>query len=1165
MDNISEILQTIHIGAVVATFLFNTGRIIRAVDIFNECLVLLNGKALETIKELTTPLLIYVYRKLLDGFTLVYDHTRATECNKRLLATLHNSTSGQKEVEGMTLLKLANIYYQTSKYEEAKQFYKRALSIMIEAGDNDGVETCYGNLGTVFLSVGQYAKAKEYLQKALVIKKEIGDKQGEASAYGNLGTVFQSVGQYTKAEEYLQKALVIRKEIGDKQGEASDYGNLGTVFKSVGQYTKAEEYLQKALVIRKEVGDKHGEASDYGNLGTVFKSVGQYTKAEEYLQKALVIRKELGDKKGEASAYGNLGTVFQSVGQYSKAEEYLHKALVIRKEIGDKQGEASAYGNLGTVFRSVGQYTKAEEYLQKVLVIRKEIEIGDKQGEAADYGNLGTVFQSVGQYTKAEEYLQKALVIRKEIGDKQREASAYGNLGTVFKSVGQYTKAEEYLQKALVIRKEIGDKKGEASPYGNLGTVFQSVGQYTKAEEYLQKALVIKKEIGDKKGEASAYGNLGTVFLSVGQYTKAKEYLQKALVINKEIGDKEGEASAYGNLGTVFRSVGQYTKAEEYLQKALVIRKEIGDKQGEAADYGNLGTVFLSVGQYTKAEEYLQKALVIRKEIGDKEGEASAYGNLGTVFRCVVQYTKAEEYLQKALVIKKEIGDKAGVGASYLNLGKLCREFQLTAKSQEFANKALEISYEIGDIEMQFESHLSIALNELVAGGSMTELLRNLHESIQKCEEMHHFLRVKDQFKISFFDEHVSPYLFLCRLLIATGSYYEALYVAELGRSRALTDVLSDKYSVEKGVSVDPQSWIGIENIMNKNALSSCLYVSCFDDNMYFWILKPNEIIVFRQTRLKESADKVFLNQTFGGSLDLRQDQCEDRSLFSYSKPLTLADGYNMIVAPVADLLQESEIIIIPDNLLYPIPFAALKDGNGYYLSDTFRIRIVPSLTTLKLIQLSPADYHSKTGALIVGEPEVSDVYYRGKILQLNSLPWARKEAEMIGRLLGVQPLLGKDATKQAVLESMHSSLIHFAAHGYAERGEIALSPISSRGTPHEEDYLLTMAEISQVRLTAKLVVLSCCHSASGQIRAEGVVGIARAFLASGARAVLAALWAVEDEATMWFMNRFYEHLVRGESASESLHQARKSMRETGFSDIMQWAPFMLIGDNVTL
>ena len=457
-------------------------------------------------------------------------------------------------------------------------------------------------------------------------------------------------------------------------------------------------------------------------------------------------------------------------------------------------------------------------------------------------------------------------------------------------------------------------------------------------------------------------------------------------------------------------------------------------------------------------------------------------------------------------------------------------------------------------------------------------------------------LRGKDQFKISFFDEHASPYHLLCWLFIMARSYYEALYIAELGRSRALADILSDKYSVKKEISVNPQSWIGIENIMDTNAFSSCLYVSCFGDHICFWILKPNKTLVFRQRRLKGSADKVFENQAFGGSQDLRQEQCEDRSMLfsSYENspssykpsqdesssalrlieeddktqdtgPPTLADGYKMIIAPVADLLQEPEIIIVPDGLLYPIPFAALKDDDRKYITDTFKIRIVPSLTTLKLIQNSPADYCSKSGALIVGEPDVSDVYYQGKRLQLNPLPWARKEAEMIGRLLSVQPLLGKDATKQKVLENMHSvSLVHLAAHGYAERGEIALSAISFCGTPHEKDYLLTMAEISQVRLTAKLVVLSCCHSASGQIKAEGVVGIARAFLASGARAVLAALWAVEDEATMWFMNSFYEHLVHGESASESLHQAMKSMRENHFSEVRQWAPFMLIGDDVT-
>jgi len=108
------------------------------------------------------------------------------------------------------------------------------------------------------------------------------------------------------------------------------------------------------------------------------------------------------------------------------------------------------------------------------------------------------------------------------------------------------------------------------------------------------------------------------------------------------------------------------------------------------------------------------------------------------------------------------------------------------------------------------------------------------------------------------------------------------------------------------------------------------------------------------------------------------------------------------------------------------------------------------------------------------------------------------------------------------------------------------------------------MPDIAQVELRAKLVVLSCCHSARGQIRAEGVIGIARAFLGSGARSVLVALWVINDSVTEQLMCRFYEHLVLGESASESLHKAMKWMRGNGFVKVCEWAPFVLIGDDVT-
>ena len=165
---------------------------------------------------------------------------------------------------------------------------------------------------------------------------------------------------------------------------------------------------------------------------------------------------------------------------------------------------------------------------------------------------------------------------------------------------------------------------------------------------------------------------------------------------------------------------------------------------------------------------------------------------------------------------------------------------------------------------------------------------------------------------------------------------------------------------------------------------------------------------------------------------------------------------------------------------------------------------------------------------------------------------------------------IGSLATKQAIKNRLRRGVvvIHFAAHGDAERGEIVLSPdkLEAGKVPDEKDYLLTINEVQEIGLRAKLVVLSCCHSGRGEIKSEGVVGMSRAFLAAGALAVVASLWAVDDLGTRVFMETFYSHLKRGEKASVSLQQAMKEMRDTkDYSKPMYWAPFFLIGEDVTI
>ena len=588
----------------------------------------------------------------------------------------------------------------------------------------------------------------------------------------------------------------------------------------------------------------------------------------------------------------------------------------------------------------------------------------------------------------------------------------------------------------------------------------------------------------------------------------------------------------------------------------MAVTKGFGDKSGEAANYRHLGLICRKRGEYDKAQEYYEKSLTIYVEIGERVGVLFNYSDLGLCFQSLGKYDMAEEYLKQALLLSRDIGHNLGEFHCLCNLSVL-KVLQCHPKESS--------SY--------------------------------LFQSIQKFETLRAFLKENDQFQISLLEEHGTfPYMLFSQLLSSTGKPQDALYVEELRRARGLADLMAARYSVQEQISSDPQSWCGIQGIITKEADCACLYISVGQNGVRFWIIKATGAIHFSEEEVSLDKNKVtgivpeldeYFKQAFRTHAILPEQNCEDRSLddtelmsLHYDNRSVLRDYdaedfktslhlcYKIIIAPVASLLKQPEIIIVPDSCVYQVPFAALADEGGKYLSETCRIRIVPSLTTLKLVQDSPPDYHSQTGALIVGDPVVGEVIYKGRRRNIAPLPCARKEAEMIGRLLGVTPLIGYSATKHSVLQTINSvSLIHIAAHGDAERGEIALSPKHPSPLsplPREGDYLLTMADISKTRLRAKLVVLSCCHSARGHIRTEGVIGIARAFLGAGARSVLAARWALDDTATEQFMTCFYKHLFRGESASESLHKARKWMRNNGFDKVSQWAPFMIMGDNVT-
>ena len=295
---------------------------------------------------------------------------------------------------------------------------------------------------------------------------------------------------------------------------------------------------------------------------------------------------------------------------------------------------------------------------------------------------------------------------------------------------------------------------------------------------------------------------------------------------------------------------------------------------------------------------------------------------------------------------------------------------------------------------------------------------------------------------------------------------------------------------------------------------------------------------------------------------------------------------HDMVISPIANKIQGDEVTVVPDGPLLYAPFAALLDRHSKFFSEVFTVRIIPTLSSLKLTEQCSEGRHRTDVALLVGDPWLGSIRVEKKgkkkekkkkkrkgnkkveVTGLSQLPAAKTEIELIAMILNTKPLTGRDPTKQEVLRRIRTAtLVHIAARGKVETGEIVLSPNTTHfsETLKEEDYLLTIRDFKDAELQAKLVVLSCYHSGRGEVKSEGVVNIARAFLSAGARSVLVSLWGICNEATQEFMRNFYNNLVEGLSASKCLSMAMKVMRQSDrFSDVKHWAPFVLIGDDVT-
>ena len=432
----------------------------------------------------------------------------------------------------------------------------------------------------------------------------------------------------------------------------------------------------------------------------------------------------------------------------------------------------------------------------------------------------------------------------------------------------------------------------------------------------------------------------------------------------------------------------------------------------------------------------------------------------------------------------------------------------------------------------------------------------------------------------------------------------EALVCAEAGRAQSLELLLTQQrqqhyHGASGAESVDaPPSQISIENIVDfvKAQRVCIIYYSVVQNGrelersslnrtrtrVLAWVVSSLGVITCHPFSVPDSLAHLveMTRRCMGAServevrsaadsvpaIDTDLLQEEMGSLLATEDPTSklLRRCHDTFIAPLAQAVaSERRLIVVPDQELYALPFAALLDADGKYLIQKHSIRLAPSIGAI--IEISKrATKEGAVRALVVGGPDYTS-WTNSSGEHLSELKGAKEEAKEVARLLEkvfpdddddeptVDRLVGKKATKAAVTAALSlSKLVHLAAHGGAQSIYLA--------GPNAEGATLTMGEVQQMTLSARLVVLSACDSFGGKLGTDGVVGVSRAFLAAGAQTVVSSLWKVSDSATLELMKRFYKMLISITDPAEAMQAAMVSMVEEEAYKVLDWASFVVYG-----
>lgn len=758
-------------------------------------------------------------------------------------------------------------------------------------------------------------------------------------------------------------------------------------------------------------------------------------------------------------------------------------------------------------------------------------------------------------------------------------------------AAGDISGARQLFEKGLAQATDARDARDLSRFHSGLGLCDMANHHYSRALDEFQKALAAVRQVRafplQADLAASASSNIATAYARMGDRTNAIRATLDGLDYHPS---PQQDSLLRLNLAIYYAEAGRPAESEKSFRELIARARQARDHQTLARSLENLGYQLTTQGRLPEAETALLESLQVRQANSDPE-LSDCYFPLARLrlaqhrpadaIADLDRYTGRSHYwIGRVHHLRGKIQQEAGQPALALASFRQAVTAARRRRSHIRPTENLLLSSELS-LAGLYADFIHAASTEYTRSGRQEFLA----EALAGAEELRVATQRAAYFSPDGWADQNPAYLKLLQQLDAAEFARTPASDPKLNRVHLALAENEAKMASDEPLLIPPEPDLATHLDLLRRSVAPSEAVFVFHvspTGSLGWLITRERVV---PARLPPAAELNALAGAFVNSLKNKANDSRTAGLQLFTKV------FREFLPAAATKLHWSLVL---DGPLFEIPFAVLpvpanaddlRLGRQPMLVDRHAISLMPSFFPERKVR---ADNVNKLFAGI-GDPiyNAADPRFSGTLprpgVELARLPGTATEirrAAQIWEQAGYRTdlLMGVEASTGRLLQvvARQPSVLHLAAHVIPPAGTTDAGPRIAFSLSNGTLDSIGPRDFSRFRVPGTLVMMAGCASGRGAVLPGiGLVGLTRAWLLSGADAVVANLWPVPDDSGD-FPVEFYFRLSQlkknnkqdDESGSHrlawarALRQAVIEARDSGRVPVLTWSAYYLMGRN---